>query len=291
MDNALMLRGATVDGCLRQIELIKDGYTYQIRDFLRWARSTGHGLDEAGIREYFQHMGTLNLCANTIRNRRAAIKRRVRQVFHDAPLDDRMKIDRVLSDLDHDDPAPKINSVQVTRDKVIDPTEYRAMVKACRSDRQRAFVQFLYATGCRVSEMIGVRLDRCEVSGDSVKVRILGKGRKERFVRIPAELFDFMRATFSGSTYLCETSTGHQYTREYVSSQVSRVGALIGRDIAAHSLRHSFVTRKVQQFPGKLDAISRYVGHSSPSITLAMYCHSSMSDSELFDDLDMDAML
>jgi len=284
MDNVPAAYGYTDEALLARAEAIRDAYSYQIRHFIRWARSTGHGFNEDGIRDYFAHLETLNYCANTIRNKRSAIKRRVRQLFHDAPVDERIKIDRVLSDLDHDNPAPKINSVQVTRDKVIDASEYRAMLRACRSDRQRAFIRFLYTTGCRVSELCGARLDRCEARENTVKIRILGKGRKERFVRIEADLYAFIRSTFNGSTYLFETSTGQSYSRVYVSGQVKRIGALIGRDIAAHCLRHTFATRKVQQLPGKLDAVSRYLGHSTPSITLAMYCHSSLTDAELFEE-------
>lgn len=269
---------------LTAAEGIRDGYTYQIRHFVRWARETGHTLDENGIRDYFAFLDSTSYTANTIRNKRSAVKRRVRQLFHDAPLDDRIRIDRTLSDLEHDDPAPKINSVQVTRDRCLDSGEYRDLLLHCRSDRQRAFVRFLNTTGARVSELCGIRLDQAEDLGSAVKLRLMGKGKKERFVRIPSDLFAFIRSTFNGTAYLFETSNGNAYGREYVSAQIATIGRRIDRRISAHTLRHSFATRKVQQLPGKLDAVSRYLGHSSPSITLAMYCHSSMSDAELFED-------
>jgi integrase/recombinase XerD len=277
------IQNKTSEDMLAIAEGIEDGYTYQIRHFVKWARTTGHGIDEDGIKGYFAFLDSTNYTANTIRNKRSAVKRRVRQLFHDAPLDDRMRIDRVLSDLEHDDPAPKINSVQVTRDRCLDAGEYRELLLHCRSDRQRAFVRFLNTTGARVSELCGIRLDQAEALGSAVKLRLMGKGRKERFVRIPSELFAFIRETFAGSVYLFETSNGKPYGREYVSAQIATIGRRIDRRISAHTLRHSFATRKVNQLPGKLDAVSRYLGHSSPSITLAMYCHSSMSDAELFD--------
>ena len=288
------IQNKTSGATLEAAAAIEDGYTYQIRHFVQWARATGHGIDEDGIRDYFRFLnesGTYT--ANTIRNKRAALKKRVRQLFHDAPIDERMKIDRALSDIDHehDTAAPKVNTNEVTCEKVLSASEYRDFLFHCRSDRQRAFGRFLYSTGCRVSELCGARLDRCEPLGSTVKIRILGKGKKERFVRIPAELYGFILETFGGTVYLFETSNGKPYGREYVSAQIKKIGRLIGREISAHSLRHSFATRKVQQLPGKLDAVSRYLGHSSPSITLAMYCHSSMSDAELFEDLGEAAAL
>ena len=46
--------------------------------------------------------------------------------------------------------------------------------------------------------------------------------------------------------------------------------------------RHSSATRKVRAYPGKLDAVSRYLGHSSVSITLSLYCHTELSSDEVF---------
>jgi len=265
----------------------QDAYTYQVRHFIKWARANGKTIDQEGITDYFRALNESGYTAATIRNKRSAVKRRVRQLFHDAPIDARMKIDRVLNDLEHDadTKAPKVNTNEITPDRVLTLQDYRAILDACRSARQRAFIMFLYSTGCRVSEMTGIRLEQCDVMGATVKIRVMGKGKKERFVRIPSDLFNQVRGIFNGKTYLFETGSGRQYAREYVSSQIKKIGKIIGREISAHSLRHSFATRKVQQLPGKLDAVSRYLGHSSPSITLAMYCHSSMTDAELYDDL------
>lgn len=272
---------------LAQAAQVKDAYSYQVRHFIQWARENKKTIDQEGITDYFRFLNQSGYTAATIRNKRSAVKKRVRQLFHDAPLDDRMKIERVLNDLEHDadTKAPKVNTNEVTIDRVLTLQDYKAILDACRSERQRAFIAFLYTTGCRVSEMTGIRLDQCEEMGAAVKVRVMGKGRKERFVRIPAELFNQARAVFGGQVYLYETRNGRPYAREYVSAQIKKIGHRIGREISAHTLRHSFATRKVQQLPGKLDAVSRYLGHSSPSITLAMYCHNTMTDAELYEDL------
>lgn len=279
--NDLMTTGGDLIAAAVQIQ---DVYTSQIRQFAKWARSTGNGLDELGIRAYFEELNRSGLAASTICVRRAAVKRRIRQLFHDAPIEERMKIDRALSDLDHDGStkAPKIADRSVGADKVISPAEYREMILRARSDRQRAFLRFLWTTGCRVAELAGIELDRCEQIDGAVKIRLLGKGSKERFVRIPVDLFAFVRSTFGGSRYLFETASGRAYDRTYISEQIRRVGKLIGRNISAHTFRHSFASRTYQRLPGKLDALSRYLGHSTTSITLSMYCHSQLSNEELF---------
>ena len=271
---------------LDMAEAVQDNYTYQVRHFIKWARSNGMNLDEKSIQAYFEFLNSSGYTAATIRNKRSAVKRRVRQVFHDAPVDARIKIERILSDLDHDTEtkAPKINSNVVALEKVVGASDFTRLIESCRTERQRSFIKFLYATGCRVSEMAGIRLERCETIGATVKIRIMGKGKKERFIRVQSSMFDAIREVFNGKEYLFETATGRPYAREYVSAQVKKMGKRCGLDISAHSLRHSFATRKVQQLPGKLDAVSKYLGHSSPAITLAMYCHSQLSDVELFDE-------
>ena len=286
METALIrIGGNTSEMLLQRAEAVQDNYTAQIRLFTQWARDHAVGIDQDGIREYFQYLNESRFTAGTIRNRRAAVKNRVRAIYHDAPIDDRMKIDRVLTDLDHDPDtkAPKLNSTAITADKVLNAEAYRELLEKCRSARQRAFIMFLYSTGCRVAELTGITLDRCEIQGDTVKIRVMGKGSKERFVRIPATLFETIQETFNGSAYLFETSAGTKYRETYISTQIKKIGKRIGRNISAHTLRHSFATRKVQQFPGKIDAVSRYLGHSNISTTMNYYVHTQLSDIELFE--------
>jgi hypothetical protein len=66
--------------------------------------------------------------------------------------------------------------------------------------RIRLISRFLYATGARVSEALGVSRDDCKRDGERVLVRLHGKGRKERTVRIPIGLLccTRLRAAFMG---------------------------------------------------------------------------------------------
>ena len=51
---------------------------------------------------------------------------------------------------------------------------------ACKNDRDRALIEFLLSTGCRVSEVTNIKLS--DVDFFEKKVKVLGKGNKERFV-------------------------------------------------------------------------------------------------------------
>lgn len=277
----------TSEQILTRAESIKDNYSGNVRSFVLWARETAHGLDSDGIAEYFRYLNNdSGYAAATIRVKRAAVKKRVRQIYHDAPIDDRIKIDRILADLETepDTKSPKLNTAGISRDKVLSVAEYSALIGKCRSARQRAFIMFLYSTGCRIAELCGIKLDRCELQGSTVKIRVLGKGSKERFVKIQAALFETIQETFQGKKYLFETSNGRAYDTDYVSAQIKKIGKLIGRKISAHSLRHTWATRMIEAHPDKIDAISKYLGHSNIATTMAFYNHSQLSDAELFAD-------
>jgi integrase/recombinase XerD len=155
---------------------------------------------------------------------------------------------------------------------------------AVATPRQAAFIRFLWATGARVSELCGALLETAVHEGDTVRIRIRGKGNKERTIRITAVLYQQIRETFpNAARYVFETSTGHRYLESYVSHQIAGLGRrVLSRRISAHVLRHSFATRKVLSLPGKLDALSRYLGHSSVAITMNLYVHTAVDDSELF---------
>ena len=193
-----------------------------------------------------------------------------------------MKLETALHDLNEGETkAPKIASDAIGSDKVISPLEYERLIHGARSERQRCFLLFLWVTGCRVSEMLNVKLANCEV-GERVRIRILGKGRKERFVSIPYDLYMRIDRTFVGVEYLFETKTGATYSRSYVSNQIAKLGRdIISKRISAHTFRHSFATRKISE-THKTEAVSRYLGHSSVAITLSLYVH------EQFDDADLD---
>jgi site-specific recombinase XerD len=113
-------------------------------------------------------------------------------------------------------------SSPVTEARMLTPEE-REKILACSSSRLGCILKFLYATGARVSEAVGVRLSDCTEVGEIVLVRLTGKGNKEREVRVGRELLEEIRAVYDGETYLFETSGGKPLRREYVTHCLHRV--------------------------------------------------------------------
>lgn len=194
------------------------------------------------------------------------------------------RIDSLLAKLERTVKAPTVQSRPVERDRYLAEREYRTILADRRvTQRQRLFVEFLYLTGCRVSELCEIRREHCSVRGTTIIIRVRGKGAKERLVRIPLDLYRRINDVFAGRNLFFETSGGRRYQRQYVSAQVAAVTErVLGRRLSAHALRHGFATRHVAR-NRDLAAVSRYLGHSSVSVTGDLYVHTQLSDAELFD--------
>ena len=274
------------------MENVKDSYRYNIRHFIAWMRDNSRQINFETIREYFTVLNDSGFKAAGIRVKRQAVISRLKTMFKDRPIAERMEFEMVLKDLNIGETrAPKVNSNAIGTDKVIKPLEYERLLLGARSERQRLLLMFLWVTGCRVSEMTGIQLSDCERQGDRVHIRIMGKGKKERYVWIPVVLHDRIRLCFAAGEWLFSTKTGKRYDRSYISSQIAKLGRLIlDRRISAHSFRHSFATRKIRE-TGKIQAVSEYLGHSSVSITLSLYCHEELSAEDLASDTDLIGMV
>jgi site-specific recombinase XerD len=164
-------------------------------------------------------------------------------------------------------------------ERMLKPEELAALKKAA-SVRLRLVIDFLRVTGTRVSEACGIHLAECTERGELVFIRVLGKGNKERTVRIGRALFEDICTEYRGSLYLFETRGGKPLRREYVTHEIAKVSRrAIGRATFAHALRHTIASETIKS--GKIQGTSLYLGHSDPAITLRYYVHESLDDADL----------
>ena len=278
----------TDDAALTFFETIEDVYSYHVRHFTTWARERGAGVNIETVREYFTDLNASDYSANTKRIKRQGIKRRIRQMMENAPIDDRVRLDQLLKDLDRSGSAnaPKTNGPAITQKKCLSPTEVDRLLSGARSRKQYLYIKFLYSTGLRIAEAIGIKKGHADREGDRVRIRVLGKGNKEREIVIPAALWDQIRDEWRGELYLFETSGGKPYSKCYISDQIAKLGrAVLDRRISAHTLRHSFITNQLKR-GAPIEAVSRYVGHSSVAITMSMYAHREFDEADLLAFID-----
>ena len=146
-----------------------------------------------------------------------------------------------------------------------------------RGLRDRALLEFLYATGARISEAVGLDLDdRDPVAG---VVRLFGKGSKERLVPVgsyAAAAIDAylvrgrpaLAAAGRGSAAMFLNVRGGRLSRQsawqVLRDAADRIGLAAG--VSPHTLRHSFATHLLE---GGADVrtVQELLGHASVTTT------------------------
>lgn len=138
--------------------------------------------------------------------------------------------------------------------------------------RDRALLAVLYATGCRASEVTGLKL--ADVKLDENFCRCLGKGNKERIVSLNPVATSAVRnylhrerpllLRHRESDWLFLSRTGRPLTRinvwHLVKKYSQRVGC--GPGISPHTLRHSFATHMLAG-GAEIRALQELLGHAS----------------------------
>jgi integrase/recombinase XerC len=149
--------------------------------------------------------------------------------------------------------------------------------------RDRAFLELMYGSGLRISELVGIDLDDIEVRARLVKVR--GKGSKERIVPFGSKAEDAIRAwlplrhTQPDENALFVNYRGDRITARSVRRLFDRYvrSASLRAGVSPHTLRHSFATHLLNA-GADLRGIQELLGHASLSTT-QKYTH--LNDFEL----------
>jgi integrase/recombinase XerC len=147
------------------------------------------------------------------------------------------------------------------------------------SVRDRALIELAYSSGLRLSELVGVDVDRVDL--DTGEVRVWGKGAKERIVPVGAAARDAIRAWLSLRGALAAADeramfvgkTGRRITPRTLERRVAdwAVKQGLSRHVHPHMLRHSFASH-VLQSSGDLRAVQEMLGHASIAST-QVYTH------------------
>lgn len=148
--------------------------------------------------------------------------------------------------------------------------------------RDRAMLEFLYSTGARISEAVGLDVDDVALdreAGTPAVVRLFGKGSKERMVplgsyaaaAIEAYLVrgrPVLAAKGKGTPSLFLNARGGQISRQsaWTILKTAAERANISTDVSPHTLRHSFATHLLE---GGADVrvVQELLGHASVTTT------------------------
>ena len=187
------------------------------------------------------------------------------------------------------DPVALIESPKTGRGlpKALTEAQVESLLAAPDTDtplglRDKAMLELMYATGLRVSELVGLQLSNINLNQGVV--RVMGKGQKERLVPIGDEAYESLKSYLStsrpsllqgqqtDSVFVTTRKSG--MTRQAFWYMVRRYADQCGiarNRLSPHTLRHSFATHLLNH-GADLRVVQLLLGHSDLSTT-QIYTH------------------
>ena len=254
-----------------------ESYARDLSALAAFADETGRqaeALDRASLEEFVRRQMTRGLSPRSVARAVAAVRGFYRFLVVDRRLDrnpaDDLRPPRAWPAL------PKFLSLEEV-DRLIAQPDITTM----RGLRDRAMIELLYATGLRVSELVGVRA--ADLHLDEQYLTCIGKGSKERIVPIGEQASEWI--TRYQSTARRDLMKGRAAPRLFLNARggaLSRVGfwkilkqyarrGNLPRTLSPHVLRHSFATHLLER-GADLRAIQLMLGHADLSTT-QIYTH------------------
>lgn len=172
-------------------------------------------------------------------------------------------------------PMRKIKSLKIDRIKARRPLtgeQLERLRDGCRTYKEKALVEFLVSSGCRLGELVGIRVDAVDWQGRSVVV--LGKGGKERTVyfsvRAKLMLQEYLSRRKGGEALFASSRAPYGPMKpRAVEKALQKIGERAGGDrrVHPHLMRHTFASNALNAGMD-ITIIQHLLGHTDPKTTL-----------------------
>jgi integrase/recombinase XerD len=262
-----------------------EAYAHDLRGFREWCDRTRiepRDFDAVALTAYLEDLAQRGLAVSSQRRHLASVRGLARQLVDDGIIDhdprpavrlrpQSRKLPRTLS---RDDIDRLIGSIDVSTP---------------RGARDRAMLELAYASGLRVSELVGLQIHQVDLRRGLVTV--IGKGSKERIVPLGNSAARAMRQYEGVRAHIVRRAKDRADTRVIRSNAyfITRLGRAMTRQgffkalkgwassdrrldwISPHTLRHTFATHLLEG-GADLRAVQEMLGHADISTT-QIYTH------------------
>lgn len=171
-------------------------------------------------------------------------------------------------------PCSKIKGTKIPKRlrKALNAEELEMLKQACKSIREKALIEFLSSSGCRLSEIVGINKE--DINWNERSLYVIGKGNKQRkiYFSVKAKILlknyldsrkDTSDALFVSSKRPCARLGGRSIERE-LKNIATRAG--FSKSIFPHLMRHTFATLSLNSGMS-LVTLQHLLGHEEPSTT------------------------
>ncbi|UUV26126.1 MULTISPECIES: tyrosine-type recombinase/integrase [Lysinibacillus] len=234
-------------------------YQYELKRFLKFINKSLLKVETADIRKYLAEYGHLK--SGTV-----ATKLTIIRAFY-AWL--------VREEILLKNPTLRIKQPKVPKRlrEGLTIEELELVRESCDSLRQRALIEVLYSTACRLSELKNLNIE--DINWQDMSAVVIGKGNKERRVFFSFKALYHLKRYLKSRNDECNAlfvTSRHpirRLTNRGIQYQVNKIEQLsqVGKPLTPHVMRHTFATLSMDSGI-ELTDLQHLLGHEDPATTL-----------------------
>lgn len=236
-------------------------------DFLNKSNINYLYLNKDNVIDYLKYLDKMNLKNSTISRRISTLRTFYNYLMNEGLINSNIflnirnpKLEKRLPNyLNYTEMEELLESIDTSTDEGL---------------KRRLLIEMFYSTGCRVSEIINIKVK--DIDFLNKKIRIMGKGSKERIVYYgdyAKKYLDKYLSKGMDKDYLFVNKHGDKYTVEEIELIVKDImkHLSIKTHVTPHTLRHTFATHLLNN-GADIRSVQELLGHSNLSTT-GIYTH------------------